>query len=132
MRRHRKSIWSGRCVGIGISAAAGLSVMVCMTVLFSMLTFFLIRSMNFASLFTALSTAAGGFCGGYICGKYRRRKGLAEGILCGFAMFTVLSLLGIMSGSGILGIKKLLLLTLSGAAGGVSGVNSKRPQKLMD
>lgn len=132
MRRHRKSIWSGRCAGIGISAAAGLLVMVCVTVFFSMLTFFLIRSMNFAPLFTALSTVSGGFCGGYICGRYRRRNGLAEGLICGLVMYGALSLLGIASGGGLIGIKKLLLLSLSGAAGGVSGVNSKRPHKLMD
>lgn len=132
MRRHRKSIWTNGCAAICISAAGGLLVMLLTTVFFSVLTYFLIKSMTFAKLFTLVSTAAGGFCGGYICGRYRRRRGLAEGIICGLVMFAVLSLLGITIGEGLIGIKKLLLLTLSGAAGGVSGVNSKRPQKLMD
>lgn len=132
MRRHRKSIWKNGCTAICISAAGGLLVMLLTTVFFSVLTYFLVRSMAFAKLFTLVSTAAGGFYGGYICGRYRRHRGLAEGIICGLLMFVILSLMGIAIVGEITGIKKLLLLTLFGAAGGVSGVNSKRPQKLMD
>ncbi len=132
MRRHRKSIWTNVCAAICVSAAGGLLVMSLTTVLFSVLTYFLVRSMAFAKLFTLLSTAAGGFYGGYICGRYRRHRGIAEGMICGLLMFVILSLMGIAIVGEISGIKKLLLLTLFGAAGGVSGVNSKRPQKLMD
>lgn len=132
MRRHRKSMWTNKAAGICVSAAAGLGIMVIITAFFSVITYFLIGSMDFADIFSLLSAAAGGFYGAYICGKYRRRKGLAEGALCGFVIYMVLCLAGILVGTGAAGIKKLLLLTLSGAAGGVNGVNSKRPPKLMD
>lgn len=46
-------------------------------------------------------------------------------------MYLLLSAAALTAGTGtILGIKKLLLLSLTAAAGGVVGVNSKRPKKL--
>lgn len=132
MRRHRKSIWLNGSAAIGISAAAGIAAMLLSTALFSAITYFLLGSMDFASVFSIISSVLGGYVSGNVCGRYRRRNGLAEGIICGFVIFVLISFCGIIVGSGISGIKKLLLLALSGAAGGVSGVNSKRPKNLMD
>lgn len=70
--------------------------------------------------------------GAYICGKHRRKKGLAEGIVCGFIIYTVLSLLGVFFGVGIQSADSLIRLIASGAVGGVSGVNSKRPKRLTE
>ena len=47
-------------------------------------------------------------------------------------MYAVIAAAGVILLGEPAGIKKLLLLTVSGAAGGVSGVNSARPKKLMD
>ena len=45
-------------------------------------------------------------------------------------MYAVLSLASIITDGSLPVIKKLLLLAISCAAGGVVGVNSKRPKKL--
>lgn len=132
MRRHRKSIWLNGFAAVGISSAAGIGAMMLSTALFSAITYFFIGSMDFSAVFAAASTVLGGYISGRICGRYRRRSGLAEGALCGLAIYAVISLCGIISGIGISGIKKLLLLCISGAVGGVTGVNSKRPKNLMN
>lgn len=132
MRQHKKHIWSFMFIGISISVAAGITIMLISVLLFSIITYVLIGSMKFAEFFGLASLFAGGISSGYICGRYRRRRGLVEGILCGLVIYGVITVAGgIIGTAGITGIKKLLLLTLSGAAGGVSGVNSIRPKKLM-
>ena len=80
----------------------------------------------------AANSASGSFTGGFVLGKHRRRKGLAEGLLCGAAVWLAFSAAGLLWTGRLAGIKKLLLLAVSGAAGGVSGVNSKRPRSLRD
>ena len=82
-----------------------------------------------------LATAAivlSGFSGAFLCGKYRRKHGIAEGTLCGIIIFALITVISVVITDNIPDLKKLVLLALSGAVGGVCGVNSKRPDKLMN
>ncbi len=130
MRRHRKSLWTNACAGILLSAAIGLAVIFVCVLLFAAATYFLLENMDYNGFFSSASEAVGAFAGSFICGKYRRRNGLREGICCALLIFGILSVFGLIFTGGIPGIKNLLLLSVSGAAGGVYGVNSKRPKGL--
>lgn len=132
MRRHHKSIWSGTAVSIGISAAAGTAGVFLCTLFFSLLTFAVLHSISFAGFFSTAALIAGTIPAGWLCGHYRRRRGLAEGALCGMVMYVIMSAAGLVLFGSPIAIKKLLLLTACGAAGGVWGVNSKRPKHLRE
>lgn len=92
----------------------------------------LIGNMQLAEWFNAASCVTGSYAGAYFNGKHRRKRGLAEGIICGLLIYAAFSAAALMLSSRMTSIKKLLLLTAAGGAGGVYGVNSKRPKKLMD
>jgi len=47
-------------------------------------------------------------------------------------MYFFLTVCSLIVTGGFIGLKKLLLLVLSGAAGGAVGVNMKRPKNLRD
>lgn len=130
MRRNKKSIWSSRRLSIAISAVIGIFTGFAMLIILAAFTYFLMDSMVFAQYFISASIAIGGFFGGFICGRYRRRKGLAEGMICGFVMFIVIAAAGLTILGKLLSIKKLFLLGIFSAAGGVVGVNTKRPKNL--
>lgn len=132
MRRNRKSIWTRGAAALVFSAAIGLAVMLGCTAVFAAFTYFLMDNMAFGSFFTSAAICVGAISGSFLCGRYRRKRGLLEGIICGLIMYAVLSGFGIVLGSGFQGIKSLLRLTVSGAVGGVTGVNSKRPKRLRD
>lgn len=98
----------------------------------SALSYYVLGSVQYIGLFASVSAAVGGYSAGYICGRYRRRRGLIDGILCGALMYAAAAAAEICVAGAPTDIKKLLLLTAVGAAGGVSGVNSKRPKSLTD
>lgn len=87
---------------------------------------YLFRSVDMLTVFAAAALALGGYCSGLLCGKYRRRRGLFDGLICGVSLFAVLFILGIFM-SQIPGLKQFLVLTVSGGIGGVVGVNKKPP-----
>lgn len=130
MRRHRQSIWSGFGSSIAFSAFIGIFTALLCTALFAAFTYFLMDSMEFSRFFSSVSLAFGAVACGYICGRFRRRRGMFEGLLCGISMYAAMCVLGMLGAGALPGIKKLFLLAFFCAAGGVSGVNSKRPKKL--
>ncbi|MBQ8296784.1 MAG: TIGR04086 family membrane protein [Ruminococcus sp.] len=130
MRRHHRSIWTNSGLSIALSAAAGVITSALCMMLFAAFTYYLMDSMAFSDFFGTASLAVGGLTGGYTCGRFRRRKGLAEGIICGAVMYAAIGIIGLAAARELLSIKKLLLLAAFSAAGGVSGVNSKRPKNL--
>lgn len=132
MRRHHQSIWTNSRLSITMAAGIGLAVVLLFTMFFSAIIYFLMDDMSFADFSSTVSLSVGAILGGYICGRFRRKRGLIEGIICGAVMYTALSIAGIVANTGILDIKKLLLLMAFCAAGGVSGVNSKRPKNYRD
>ncbi len=130
MRRYRRSIWTNCVLSITLCAVCGCVITVILTALFAVFTYFLMDSMALGRAFTLISLGGGAFGGGYICGRFRRRRGLFEGAVCGGAIFLVMFIIALSVGAAMPSIKKLLLLAAICAAGGVTGVNSKRPKNL--
>ncbi len=130
MRRHRQSLWTNTFFSFAVPVSAGIACILLCSVIFSVLAFFVFGNMMFADIFTILSLSAGGVSSGWICGKYRRHRGLIDGIICGCALYAIIFVTGDIFGE-IADIRKLLLLVVAGAIGGISGVNSKRPKNLM-
>lgn len=132
MRRNRESIWTNCALSIAVSAAEGvITTLVCMLLL-AAFTYFFMDDMGLSNIFSRIALSAGGFVGTNICGRCRRRRGLAEGLICGAVLYAVLAIVSIIAVGGFPHIKKLLLLAACCAAGGVVGVNSKRPKWLRD
>ena len=132
MHRHRKSLWSSRFLSISFSSFIGMAVTLLLTLIFSAVILLLLKDMMLSGILTLFSLACGSFTGSYICGRYRRHHGLAEGIICGAVIYAVIFVFGLAFCLHPASIKKLLLLTISGAAGGVCGVNSKMPKGAHD
>lgn len=130
MRKRERCIWSNGLISMAIAVLSGLCCTLAAAAFFSCLIFFVLRDMGLASALAGAALAVGAYTGAYIHGKYRRHKGLISGILCGIIMYAVIWGCGLYFTGAFAGIKKLLLLALFGAAGGVAGVNSKRPASL--
>lgn len=71
---------------------------------------------------------AGGFISGFQFGKVKRRKGIAGGLICGIWLSLIVLLFGLFYMRKLVFlvmIKNLFFLCISGAAGGIFGVNTK-------
>lgn len=71
---------------------------------------------------------AGGFISGFQFGKLKRRKGIAGGLLCGLWLALIVMFFGLLYMRKLVflsTISNLFFLCLSGAVGGVFGVNTK-------
>lgn len=130
MRRHRQSLWTNTFFSFAVPVSVGAVCIVLCIAFFSAITFFVLKSIQFQNVFIMVSLVAGGVVSGQICGKYRRKRGLIDGIICGSILYFMIFVAGIAAGE-FTDIRKLLLLLIAGAVGGVSGVNSKRPTNLM-
>ena len=132
MRRHKRSIWTNAFFSTVTAAICGLVFTSAASLLLGMLLLYVMRNMKLAGGFARAALVFGAYAGSYIYGKCRRRRGPLGGSLCGAVMYAMLSIAGIIFAGSPSGIKKLLLLVIAGGAGGVAGVNSKRPKNLMD
>lgn len=108
-----------------------------------MLIFFMILLLAFArygadipamalSVMLSLTLCGGGFLSGYLHGRTKRHKGILCGVKCGMILYTVIFVSGIFYLGTVPQLKFLQylpLLCISGATGGVVGVNSiiKKP-----
>ena len=127
MRKHSRSIWSSPLLSIFLSFAISFTVSLICIAVFSAMIFFLLKDMGLADIFASSSLIAGIFTGSYICGHYRRRYGIIIGAVCGIVVFIILYAAGLALGESTAGIRRLLLLMVSGMTGGVYGTNSKHP-----
>lgn len=132
MRRYRKSVWTNSIISLTISVLAGIAFIFITALLLSVVMYCILGDMKVSKIFSLISMVAGTYISTYFCGKYRRKHGLAEGIMCGVVIYTVIAICGAVFLGEFTGIKKLLLLTVSGATGGVTGVNSKRPKNFTE
>lgn len=132
MRRHRKSIWTNSITSITIMVLAGIAFIFFTGLLLSVVMYYILGDMRVSGIFAIVAMCLGTYISTYLCGKFRRKHGLAEGIMCGVIIYTVIAICGIIFLEEFTGIKKLLLLTVSGATGGVTGVNSKRPKNFTE
>ena len=132
MRRHRKSLWTNSWFSAAAAVLTGLVCIVGASAVLAALLFYVMKDMAMAGAFVGAALALGAYAGAFVYGMYRRRRGLFGGSLCGAVMYLVISAAAIAATGEVTGIKKLLLLIVFGAAGGVAGVNSKRPKNLRD
>lgn len=132
MRRNRKSVWTNSLLSITVSVLTGTAFIFLFAVVLSAVMYYVLGDMKVSAVFAVIALCTGTYCGTYLCGKFRRKHGLAEGIMCGVVIYTIMAILGIILLGEVTGIKKLLLLTVSGATGGVTGVNSRRPKNFTE
>lgn len=132
MRRHRKSVWTNSITSLTISVLAGIAIIFITALLSAVIMYCILGDMKVSKIFSIISMSAGTYASTYFCGKFRRKHGLAEGIMCGVIIYTIIAICGAVFLGELTGIKKLLLLTVSGAVGGVTGVNSKRPKNFTE
>lgn len=74
----------------------------------------------------------GAFVGGYFSARIKKSMGMAVGALSGLLMFVVLLLIGLLfSGDsfGLISLLRMILMIVSGAIGGVLGVNKRKRRK---
>ena len=132
MRRHRKSLWANGFLSMAAAVCCGLACTAAAAVMSAAVIYYIMGDIGLTAAFAGFSLGAGSCAGAYVYGRYRRRRGLYGGSLCGALMYIIIAAAGIVLFGELPGIKKLLLLTICGAAGGVAGVNSKRPKGLTD
>ena len=130
MGRYRKSLWENAVFGFGVSVLYGMTWGLGSSMLFSALSFFVFKAILFGRLFTVLTLGISGYAAGWLCGRYRRHRGMIDGALCGGLIYAVLFGISLIFGE-LTDIWKLMLLAAMGAVGGVVGVNTLRPKNLM-
>ena len=85
-------------------------------------------------IMASLAVAFGGFFGGLISAKKLGQKGLICGMLCGFFMFlllSVVSLIAFQATPGVSTLTRLIIYLLAGAIGGIIGVDSAAKRKIV-
>ncbi|MDE6035096.1 MAG: TIGR04086 family membrane protein [Ruminococcus sp.] len=132
MRRHRKSVWTNSITSLTIAVLAGISLIMITALLLAVVMYCVLGDMKVSAIFSIIAMVTGTYASTYFCGKFRRKHGLTEGIMCGVIIYTLIAICGIIFLGELTGIKKLVLLTVSGAVGGVAGVNSKRPKNFTE
>lgn len=132
MRRHRQSLWTNSRLSLAVSSLIGIFFLLIAAVLISGFALLFISDFRLLRLISLIPVFTGAFSGAFICGKYRRRKGLLSGIVCGIIIYALISAAGAIFTGRLTRISKLLLLVTAGAMGGITGVNSKRPKNLRD
>ena len=120
-----------KAVAVGTFVGSG----ICMLVLL-IIAFMLVKIQKFpealvvpAAIFTA---CVGAFFGGYFSARIKKNAGLAMGAVCALAIFVVLLLIGSAFVGDIFSTLSLLRLSamlISGAIGGVLGVNKRIRRK---
>lgn len=131
MRNH-KSVWTNSTKSIILSVLIGLLFIFFTALLLSVVMYYILGDMRVAKIFSIFSVCLGTYMSTYLCGKFRRKHGLIDGIISALLIYIVIMVLGIIFFRQFIGIKKLLLLTVSGSIGGVAGVNSKRPKNFTE
>jgi len=132
MRSRKRSIWTNLFFSIMLSSLSGVVFIFLLNVLFSAVQFFVLNDIQFAWIFSWVSLVTGTFLSSYICGKYRRRNGLIEGAVCGAVIFAVVCTVSLAVVHHFPMLSKIFPALVSGASGGVFGVNSKRPRNFTD
>ncbi len=82
-----------------------------------------------SAIFTA---CAGAFAGGYFSARIKKSTGMISGVLSALTMFIVLLLTGTAysgDGFGIISILRMVVMLISGAIGGILGVNKRKRRK---
>ena len=115
-----------------IGAVSGIAV----TLLFLLLFAFVITKSRHIqyTLIAPMAIAAaciGAFVGGYITARINKSFGMLVGTICGALILMILLAVGAASGElpGMLSLLRGALMLISGAIGGILGVNRRRKRK---
>ena len=115
------SVFTGAVSGIAVSM---------LIILVSVVIMVKTQSMVYTAVvpITVAAVLAGSFVGGYVSARLNRSLGLLIGAVCGAVIFLAFLGIGSMSGGSVsmVTLLRLGLDILSGAVGGVIGVNKKR------
>ncbi len=128
MRREKKRIRKMKYYNIIFSVSCGILLMSGIIIVFAYMGVRTDLPQFILSAVPGLSAAFGGILSGYLYGKQKRHKGIANGMLCGVLIYAAALIFGIFY------LKKLpplsfsvylLILCPAGAVGGIYGVNSR-------
>lgn len=128
MRRNKFRLRKLKYYNIFFSSVCGAALTAALIMLFAYVGSKADISSGVISVMLSISVSAGGFLSGCLYGKRKRHKGIINGIMCGAILYTVIFLFGIVYLRGFPPLRLaryLVILCISGAAGGVTGVNSK-------
>ncbi len=103
-------------------------------VLFALLMSFDILPLGAANVVSSIAIAAGTFTGGFFAAKKLTKNGLIIGIICGFIMFLLFTLIGIAAfktAPNTSALIRLLIFITSGAIGGIIGVGNADKRKIV-
>lgn len=131
MRKNKSEIWTNLYIWAVLCAFAGIVICFIVLFLFSVLLYNTTDVIKSFTVFSVMSLCAGSFSGGYFCGLFRRKNGLYEGFFCGFIIYIILLAAGCIffrTFGNLMSIRKFLICIIFSAAGGVIGVNRKRPR----
>ncbi|MBQ5563517.1 MAG: TIGR04086 family membrane protein [Clostridia bacterium] len=81
--------------------------------------------------FAIASICIGAFVGGYVTARINKNMGMAVGAICGLAVFLIFLGTGAVFGSelGIVSLIRCIASVISGALGGILGVNKRKRRK---
>ena len=128
MRRNRFRLRKSKYYSIFFSSVCGTALTAALIMLFAYSGSKADIPAGLISVMLSISVSAGGFFSGYLYGKIKRHKGILNGIMCGAILYGVIFLFGIIWLRGFPPfrlVRYFIMLCISGAAGGVMGVNSK-------
>lgn len=131
MRKNKKEIWTNLYIWAVICAFIGIAVCFGILVIFSVLLYNTTDVIKSFTVFSMISLSAGSLSGGYMCGLFRRKNGLYEGIFCGFIIYIMILVTGCIffhTFGSFMSIRKFIICIIPASAGGVIGVNHKRPK----
>lgn len=128
MKRNRIKLRKLKYYNIFFSSLCGTALIAALIMLFAYAGSKADIPTGLISVMLSMSVSAGGFLSGYLYGKQKRHKGIMNGIKCGAVLYVIVFLFGIIYLGGFPPLRLaryFIMLCISGAAGGVTGVNSK-------
>lgn len=128
MKRNKRSLRKLKYYNLIFSAVSGITLITVLILLFSYAASATGMSDGIISILGCLAICSGGYFSGYLYGKQKRHKGIKNGAICGLIIYILLFTVGIIYLKAIPPLRFtrfLIFLCLAGAAGGITGVNSK-------
>lgn len=122
------NIWRSLIFGVIAGAIAITATLFLMAFLMTVRDF----SVSSAALMSCIAVAIGSLCGGFSAAKRMGSKGMIVGTLTGCVIFILLliaSLIATHTGFTYFSLIKAVIVIISGALGGILGVNMTKKQK---
>lgn len=128
MKRNKRQIRKGKYYNLITSISSGILVIISLSCICSYCISRIDMPESAVIIMIDFVLCAGGFISGFQFGKVKRRKGIACGLLCGIWLCLIVVIFGLFYTGKIVFLtmlKNLFFLCISGAVGGVFGVNTK-------